>query len=734
MDYAAAADALTFAPEEFNEFFNQRRRWVTSTLANQLEVLNDYKNITRTNDNISYIYIIYQLIITVSTFIGPATIVLAIATAFKAVFAIDISYAYLLSIIPVAFFIIVTFICKANTQLMIAAVLSAFYAGVMVVVLVGIIASFVTGSDPDSENPAEGIDRLLDPSLLFITILAGTFILGGILHPYEFWCLPAGIIYYLCIPAGYLILIIYSFSNMNVVSWGTREVPKRKTKKELEEEEKKAKETTEKKKDKKGFFSFLRLDNVIKEMKDMILQVFNSKDSGFASEQVRLMEEMNKHLKGMRRSLKGKDDDEPFQTREVMPSASAYKKPKTKLKIIEETKPDEEEKPEVEDPDYPWWSEDLDKDDYKDLPGGAPTELLDVDELQFWVKFIKKYEKPLKTDKQKQMKLTADLLNMRNNVSFAMWFINGLWILFVFMIEKKKEIRHIQLLGFKIQPTGLIFLAVFFVVLTLQMIGMIMHRWGTFLQLMSITELPKPWKNISKNHVRSVEELINMTKDMGKGRSQFFEPEPDYDMDDENMNNGIPHINYDMRGLTDTLSHHVQTRGAIPWYQSENRHTPHPVETNNPHDNIEMEGLQRQNPRYEPPIHHHEGVSRNLWNQIHHKNHHHRRHDEIRNERHAAERRPHHRKHHYDLMNSDAQNEYSQIGSTIAKPRRRHRHHRKHGDHHHHHEDDERHHRRHYHEHDSDQRHHRHQRQKRAFNFDRMFDYRLDKFMAHNAK
>jgi chitin synthase len=40
---------------------------------------------------------------------------------------------------------------------------------------------------------------------------------------------------------------------MNVISWGTREVPKRKTKKEIEEEEKKRKEKEEKKK--QGWFS-----------------------------------------------------------------------------------------------------------------------------------------------------------------------------------------------------------------------------------------------------------------------------------------------------------------------------------------------------------------------------------------------------------------------------------------------------------------------------------------------
>jgi chitin synthase len=39
IEYCAAAEALTFAPEEFREFFNQRRRWLPSTMANILDLL-----------------------------------------------------------------------------------------------------------------------------------------------------------------------------------------------------------------------------------------------------------------------------------------------------------------------------------------------------------------------------------------------------------------------------------------------------------------------------------------------------------------------------------------------------------------------------------------------------------------------------------------------------------------------------------------------------------------------
>jgi len=53
VEYCAASDALTFAPETFDEFFNQRRRWVPSTLANIVDLLTDFRHVVRINDSIS---------------------------------------------------------------------------------------------------------------------------------------------------------------------------------------------------------------------------------------------------------------------------------------------------------------------------------------------------------------------------------------------------------------------------------------------------------------------------------------------------------------------------------------------------------------------------------------------------------------------------------------------------------------------------------------------------------
>ncbi len=62
VEYCAASDAYTKCPEGFREFFNQRRRWVPSTLANILDLLANYKKTVQANDSISSLYIFYQVL------------------------------------------------------------------------------------------------------------------------------------------------------------------------------------------------------------------------------------------------------------------------------------------------------------------------------------------------------------------------------------------------------------------------------------------------------------------------------------------------------------------------------------------------------------------------------------------------------------------------------------------------------------------------------------------------
>lgn len=65
----------------------------------------------------------------------------------------------------------------------------------------------------DSELPAA-------VSTLYLAGLVAIFLLAGLLHPFEAYCLLYGFCYLLGLPSGYLLLIIYSVCNMTDRSWG----------------------------------------------------------------------------------------------------------------------------------------------------------------------------------------------------------------------------------------------------------------------------------------------------------------------------------------------------------------------------------------------------------------------------------------------------------------------------------------------------------------------------------
>ena len=117
MEYCAASDALTYAPEGFYEFYNQRRRWTPSTMANILDLLMDWENVTARNNDISMLYIAYQMLLMVSSILTPGTIFLLILGAISLAYPeLPLYGSMLLNLIPVALFILLTFVAKGNHQ------------------------------------------------------------------------------------------------------------------------------------------------------------------------------------------------------------------------------------------------------------------------------------------------------------------------------------------------------------------------------------------------------------------------------------------------------------------------------------------------------------------------------------------------------------------------------------------------------------------------------------------
>uniref|UniRef100_A0A0C9RWL3 chitin synthase n=1 Tax=Fopius arisanus TaxID=64838 RepID=A0A0C9RWL3_9HYME len=244
VEYSAASDAYTHAPEGFNEFYNQRRRWVPSTMANIMDLLMDAKRTIKINDNISMPYISYQILLMGGTILGPGTIFLMLVGAFVAAFKIDNWTSFYYNIFPILLFMVVCFTCKSNIQVLFAAILSVIYALVMVAVIIAIAINVID-------------DGLLSPSSLFILLVTTQIAIAGCLHPQEIGCLVHGIIYYITVPSMYAVLIIYSLVNLNNITWGTREVTVKKTKAELEQEKKEAEEAKKKAKT-KSLLGFLQ--------------------------------------------------------------------------------------------------------------------------------------------------------------------------------------------------------------------------------------------------------------------------------------------------------------------------------------------------------------------------------------------------------------------------------------------------------------------------------------------
>ncbi|XP_061084719.1 chitin synthase 1 [Conger conger] len=211
VEYNAASDAYTNAPQEFKEFYNQRRRWGPSTLANTLDLLHSGKETSKRNTSISMLYIIYQIFTVGSSILGPASVSLMVAGAFQFVFKMEGTLAIVVSIIPPIVYMAICFTCNANLQITIAGILSVLYAFLMTASFFSIIGDMVIQG------------TFITPTGLFLVSMTILYLVTAILHPQEFSLIIYGLMYFICIPSGYLLLTIYSLVNMHIVSWGTRE-------------------------------------------------------------------------------------------------------------------------------------------------------------------------------------------------------------------------------------------------------------------------------------------------------------------------------------------------------------------------------------------------------------------------------------------------------------------------------------------------------------------------------
>ena len=170
IEYSAASDSYTAAPTDFNEFFNQRRRWMPSTIANIFDLLFDYKQAVDNNPDISYGYIFYQGMIMVGTAIGPGSIFLMLVGAVQIAFKTAFWNTFLFQLFPILGFMVVCLWGKKETQLLIAQLLTIFYVMIMMAVYIGILI----------QVREEGRDS---PSAIGIWMVLASFLLSAFMHP-----------------------------------------------------------------------------------------------------------------------------------------------------------------------------------------------------------------------------------------------------------------------------------------------------------------------------------------------------------------------------------------------------------------------------------------------------------------------------------------------------------------------------------------------------------------------
>ncbi|XP_062565710.1 chitin synthase chs-2 isoform X3 [Armigeres subalbatus] len=506
VEYSAASDAYTHCPEGFNEFYNQRRRWVPSTIANIMDLLMDYKRTIKINDNISLLYIFYQMMLMGGTILGPGTIFLMLVGAFVAAFKIDNWTSFYYNIIPILLFMLICFTCKSNIQLLLAQVLSTVYALIMMAVIVGTALQL-------------GEDGIGSPSAIFLIAMTGSFFIAACLHPQEFWCIASGLIYLLSIPSMYLLLILYSIINLNVVSWGTREVVAKKTKKELEQEKKDAEEAAKRVKQKSllGFLQGGAGSNADEEgsIEVSIAGLFrcllctHGKTTDEKAQLVHIGDALNAITKKIE-NLEKHIDPHGHHTRKR--TASAGSRDHHLGSVAEDSEEDDEQSDsetstlQRNERDFltnPYWIED------PDLKKGE-VDFISSTEIQFWKDLIDQYLYPIDQNKEEQARIAHDLKELRDSSVFGFIMINALFVLIVFLLQLNKDNIHVKWpLGVKtnitydettqevhiskeylqLEPIGLVFVFFFALILIIQFTAMLFHRFGTLSHILASTEL-----------------------------------------------------------------------------------------------------------------------------------------------------------------------------------------------------------------------------------------------------
>lgn len=135
-------------------------------------------------------------------------------------------------------------------------------------------------------------------------------------------------------------------------------------------------------------------------------------------------------------------------------------------------------------------------DDVDELKAGI-VDNLDEKEVEFWKSLLEQYLAPLKHDKDRELRIQAELMELKNTCALTIFVLNLFVVTIVFFLQINPDIYVTWMLKSdeKLTPVALVFVFLYVAILFLQISAMICHRLGTFMHIMSTTKLDlRCWK------------------------------------------------------------------------------------------------------------------------------------------------------------------------------------------------------------------------------------------------
>ena len=511
VEYAAASDSYTACPQGFGEFYNQRRRWMPSTMLNVIDLLGDWNTVVKANDDISSPYMCYQAFNLVGSIIGPGSILLMLIGAFSLAFSLSSSTSLILNLVLIGIFIFACVSFTKDQQIMIAQLLTFLYAIIMIAVYIGIFIQIIE-------------DGPLSLSALGFFFTFGSFVVAAMFHPQEWKDLFCFVIYIATIPSMYLLLTVFAVFNMNDVSWGTREAPKVMDPKEA------AKKKAEAKK-KEG------LSGLFRQLLDKGTSSFSKIYSQMSASDNKLMDRLDKiedkideyHGKKGQKSDNEKNDDTEDATDSV------------KVIVPEINKTEEKDLPK----DQRFWiennEENRERNERSEYLATEITRGKEIDEVEknFWDNLIKDYLAPI-DDLKGRDKKKKQLLDYKNKVALGFVIVNAMWVTAIYMLQAYTMVLGMKWpLGAKgptlvfdttnpeeatkitlqyeylrLEPVGLVFVVSFIFVIILQSVGMVFHCVETLEQIVAHTYIRKAKKEGVREDLKQIISPLDLLDEM----------------------------------------------------------------------------------------------------------------------------------------------------------------------------------------------------------------------------